>query len=158
VLAGRVSYTVDTYVLGASVWVDVEVYGIVIRSVKVCTLAGGFSFSGLATNSMRRNAYPVGSLSRLKSQLARLTSKLRSCLNSDQLLAQNLWHVQITWQRDELGGIFRSTLGRDLCERGTWRKSMITLACPLGRRGSKQDKVFADVSNLPGAVGTEVIV
>jgi hypothetical protein len=41
VLAGSVSYTVETCVLGARVWVDVEVYGIVIRSVKVCTLAGG---------------------------------------------------------------------------------------------------------------------
>jgi hypothetical protein len=51
VLAGRVSYTVETYVLGARVWVDVEVYGIVMRSVNVCTLAGGFCISGLATNS-----------------------------------------------------------------------------------------------------------
>jgi hypothetical protein len=41
-LAGRVLYTVETYVLGARVWVVVEVYGIVMRSVNVCTLAGGF--------------------------------------------------------------------------------------------------------------------
>jgi hypothetical protein len=82
-LAGRVLYTVETYMLGARVWVVVEVYGIVMRSVNVCTLAGGFWFSGLATNSVRQNAYLVVFLSRLESQLAKLTSKSRSYLNAD---------------------------------------------------------------------------
>jgi hypothetical protein len=82
VLAGRVSYTVETYVLGARVWVDVEVYGIVMRSVKVSTLAGEIYISGLTINSISWNAHLVGSPSRLKSRLAKSMITLRSCLST----------------------------------------------------------------------------
>jgi hypothetical protein len=74
------------YVLGARVWVVVEVYGIVMRSVKVCTLADRHLVNRLLSNAIRDIAHLAEFLFALLSQPAKMMSKSKLYLDTGELM------------------------------------------------------------------------